>query len=126
MKSSRLSKRVLAPESKQTSILGHINVFKTGGKGNDFQFDYGDSIPNQKEISTAESTKKRPVSSNTIILVPKKKQTKKRKLSQLKDRKEPPSKKKLKVEENKKVTTPTFEISALSTSTKDLVAKLLK
>jgi hypothetical protein len=126
MKSSRLSKRVMAPEMKQSSIFGHVNISKAGVTTSDFKFDYGEPVPTDKEASTAESTKKKLIPSKSIILVPKKNGTKKRKISQFKEKKEAPSKKRMKVEGPKIVATPSLEISALSESTKNLVAKLLK
>jgi hypothetical protein len=64
----------------------------------------------------------------SIILVPKKVTSKKRNISQLKGKKDGPTKKKLKVETKAPVivATKNLEISAISESTKSLVAKLLK
>ena len=103
MKSSRnTSKRVMAPELKQSSIFGHVNFSKPGQKSTDFQFDFGESKPGDKEASTAESTKKRPRAAlskaKSIILVPKKVISKKRTISKLKGKKDGPVKKQLKVE----------------------------
>lgn len=60
MKSSRnISKRVIAPEFKQSSIFGHVNLTKPGQRS-DFKFDLDAPNLGEKEASTAESTKKRP------------------------------------------------------------------
>ena len=133
MKSSRnTSKRVMAPELKQSSIFGHVSFSKPGQKSTDFQFDFGVTNPGDKEASTAESTKKKPRAAlskaKSIILVPKKVISKKRNISQLKGKKEGPTKKKLKIEASAPaiVANKNLEISALSTSTQSLVAKLLK
>lgn len=131
MKSST-SKRVMAPEMKQSSIFSHVSVSKPGQKSKDFQFDFEVPAIDHKEASTAESTKKWPRAAlskaKSIILVPKKYISKKRSISKLKGKKDAPSKKKVKVETKASaiVATPNLEISALSESTKSLVAKLMK